>query len=320
MKLDDIRKIAVLGAGIMGHGIAIIYARAGYPVILRDISEELLTTGIEHIKNDLEIFTSRGHMTQSDAQVVASRIKCTTDLNEAVSEVDFITEAIPENLELKRKIFADMEKYCSEETVITSNTSGLKITDIASKMSHPERTIITHYSNPPHILPLVEIVKGEYTSSEVVNLTYDFMRSVGEIPIMVKKEVEGFIINRLIFALFREAFYLLENGVAELNDIDQAIKAGFGFWFPISGPFELIDQAGTDTILSVASNLFGNLSNSSEAPEMLKRLVEEGHLGVKTGKGFYNYQREDLDKLLKLRTDEFLERAEDMHKKGKFDT
>ena len=319
MKIEEIEKVAVVGAGIMGHDLALLFSRAGYPVIMRDVTPELVTKGITNARSDLEVFINRGHISKSEASEIMGRITVTTDLEEAVSDADFVTEAVTENLDLKKEIFSEMESYCARETILASNTSGIMMSDISAEMKHPERTIITHYHIPPHIVPVVEVVKGNRTSEGTLEITCDLLKKIGKLPVIIKKEIEGFISNRLQFAMVREAFHLVDEGVADPVDIDLVVRAGFGFRYPTYGPFVQMDQSGLDTYLTLACRLFKNLSNRTDDPESIRKLVAQGKLGVKSGEGFYNYAEYDKTEFINQRDDEFLARVEEMTKRGVFD-
>jgi 3-hydroxybutyryl-CoA dehydrogenase len=210
-------------------------------------------------------------------------------LKAAVGKADFVLEAIPEITDLKKEAFTKLDQWAPPHTILASNTSGLSITEIGAVTQRPEKTIITHGGNPPQIIPVIEIVRGEKTSDETAELTYRLMLKLGKKPVRLLKEVPGFLFNRMQFALYREALHCLEKGVATAEDIDLVVKAGYGFRLPVLGPLETSDFGGLDTFYRISQNLFPDLSAAQTPPPLLKRLTEGGKLGVKTGEGIYKY-------------------------------
>jgi len=289
MKLNQIKRVAVIGAGIMGHGFATIFAQKGYPVFLQDIDPQILKEAFGRISSNLDTFVEHKLIRPMDKKAALEKIQTTGDLEAAAAGADFVLEAIPEILELKKEVFAKLDRFAPAHAILASNTSGLSITEIGSATQRPEKTIIIHGINPPHIIPIVEIVRGEKTSDETWQLSDRLMRKLGKIPIRVLREVPGFLFNRLQLALYREALHCLEMGVAAVEDIDLVVKAGYGFRLANLGPLETSDFGGLDTFFRVCQNLFPQLADSKEPPLLLKKLVEEGKLGVKTGAGFYKY-------------------------------
>lgn len=289
MKLSQVKNIAIIGAGIMGHGFAQVFAQKGYPVILHDIDEEMLKKAMFRIAANLDTFIEQGMIRPKDKRAALALISTSTDLGKTVSKADFILEAVPEILALKKEVFAKLDRLSPPQAILASNTSGLSITEIGAATQRPEKTITVHGINPPHIIPVVEIVRGEKTSDETADLCYRLLRKIGKKPVRVLKEVPGFLFNRLQLALYREALHCLETGVASAEDIDNVVKTGYGFRLANLGPLETSDFGGLDTFYLVAQNLFPALSDAKTAPPLLKNLVEEGKLGVKTGEGFYHY-------------------------------
>jgi len=308
MTLSEIRKISVIGSGIMGHGIGQTFALGGYDVVLDDVSDEILERALQRIRKNLDTFVEFGITTDDAAREALSRIKTTTDLKKAARDSDFVVEAVPEVLDLKKRIFRDLDAYCPSHAIIASNTSGLSLTEIASGMKRQDQAVIAHWWNPPHIIPVVEIVKGRYTSDQTVNLVYDLLVAIGKKPVRILKEVPGFLGNRLQFALYREALSCLREGVASAEDIDLAVKGTFGFRLPTIGPLETSDFGGLDTFLNISEYLFKEIDRSTEPPELLKEKVKAGKLGVKTGEGFYPYPGEKADEKIKERDRQFLQR------------
>ena len=287
MKLSRIRQIAVIGAGIMGHGFAQVFAQKGFPVFLHDVNKQILKKASLRIAANLDTFIKHGIIRQKEKKAALEKIATTTDLKVAVGKADFVLEAVPEIMDLKKEVFTKLDQWAPPHTILASNTSGLSITEIGAVTRRPEKTIITHGGNPPHIIPVIEIVRGEKTSDETAELTYRLMLKLGKKPVRLLKEVPGFLFNRLQFALYREALHCLEEGVATAEDIDLVVKAGYGFRLSILGPLETSDFGGLDTFYRICQNLFPELSDVKSPPALLKKLVEEGKLGVKTGEGFY---------------------------------
>jgi 3-hydroxybutyryl-CoA dehydrogenase len=289
MRLSQIQQVAVIGAGIMGHGFAQVFAQKSFPVFLYDIDKKILKKASRRISANLDTFIQHGIIRQKEKKAALEKIAVTTDLKVAVGRADFVLEAIPEIMDMKKEVFAKLDQFAPPHTILASNTSGLSITEIGAMTHRPEKTIITHGGNPPHIVPVIEIVRGEKTSDETAELTYRLMLKLGKKPVRLLKEVPGFLFNRLQFALYREALHCLEAGVATAEDIDLVVKAGYGFRLPVLGPLETSDFGGLDTFYRICQNLWPELSDVKSPPALLKKLVEGGKLGVKTGEGFYRY-------------------------------
>jgi len=308
MELSQIKNIAVIGSGIMGHGIGQAFALGGYEVKLNDISDALLDKAIQQIRSNLNTFVEFGITTPEGAKEALSRIKTNKNFKEAARESDFVVEALPEMMDLKKRIFKELDEYCPSHTIIASNTSGLSLTEMASGIKRRDQAVIAHWYNPPHIIPLVEIVKGQYTSDKTVDLVYQLLVSIGKKPVKILKEVPGFLVNRLQFALYREALHCLKEGIASAEDIDMAVKGSYGFRLPTLGPLETSDFGGLDTYLNIAEYLFKEIDRSTEPPEILREKVRQGKLGVKTGEGFFRYTPEEAEKKIKERDRQFLQR------------
>jgi len=291
-EMTMIEKIAVIGSGVMGHGIAQLYAMAGYEVAVYDIRQDLLDQAAGHIERNLSLQVEEGVVNEAELREAMGRIRVTTDLEDAVREADFITEAIPEVLELKWELYTKLEAVAKPDAVIASNTSTFPISQLIEKASTSHRMLITHFFNPAQLVPLVEVVKHERVSDEVVAATMGLMREVGKEPVLLQKDVPGFIANRLQAALVREAFYLLNEGVASARDIDTAVTAGPGFRWAFVGPIETADYGGLDTWKRVLDNLTPVLDKRESAPDVINDLVEQGKLGAKTGEGIYSYSGE----------------------------
>jgi len=289
MKAQDIQKVVVIGAGIMGEGIAQNFAQAGLFVQLVDRDEQILDGCLAKIEANLGLFKDFGLLNE-DSSIIKSKIEpcLSKDIAKAMEGCDFIVEAIPEVLELKRELFNQLESL-GQDVILCSNTSSLTISDIAEGLRNPERVVGLHYFNPAHIIPAVEIHRGRRTSDDVVATTREFMVRVGKKPVLVRKEVPGFIINRLTGAMEREIDYLLEEGIVTPEDLDTAVKASYGFRLACLGPMEAEDMIGLDTAARASGNIFKVLSNETEPSPMLLEKVKKGELGIKSGKGWYDY-------------------------------
>ncbi len=315
MKLPEVNKITVVGAGIMGHGIAQTFALGGYQVIINDISDELLNKATRQIRSNLNTFVEFGITTTDAAKEALSRINVTRNLHESAVECDVVVEALPEMMSLKKQIVKELDETCPSHTVIASNTSGLSLTEMVSGIRRRDQAVIAHWYNPPHIIPVVEIVKGQYTSDQTVDLIYRLLVSVRKTPVKILKEVPGFLGNRLQFALYREALYCLKEGIASAEDIDLAVKGSYGFRLPTLGPLETSDFGGLDTYLNIAEYLFKEIDRSTEPPEFLREKVRQGKLGVKTGEGFFRYTPEEAQRKIKERDRQFLQRLKLLYHK-----
>jgi 3-hydroxybutyryl-CoA dehydrogenase len=317
MKLEDIKNITVLGSGIMGHGIAQSFLMGGYKVMLFDISEPILTTARAHVKKNLELFFKSDLIKEEDIETCMGKLTTTTDLEKAVSNADFVVEAAPEDINLKQGLFEKIESFCNEDAIIASNTSSLTLKKIGERVKKKSRLVVTHWFNPPHIVPTVEVVQNEDTSDETVDVAYDLMEKIKKIPVKINREIPGFIVNRVQIAMVREVLNLYKMGVASAADIDRAIKGSMGFRLASIGPLLTIDMGGVKLWRSVCANLLPNIESGTTPPAALDDLIAEENDGIKTGKGFYDYtvdfSEEDLDKAVQQRDQEFLNRLKNLY-------
>jgi len=282
----SIEKIAVIGAGTMGHGIAQVAAQAGYAVVLVDVSEEMTARGLSKIEDNLKKGVERGKVTDAEMREALSRLRPSTNLQDAASQAHLIIEAVVENLEAKRGLFSQLDSICTAEAILATNTSSLSIESIASATARTDRVIGMHFFNPVHIMKLIEVVVGPATSSETLSAALGVAARMGKEAITVK-DAPGFATSRLGVALGLEAMRMLESGVASAEDIDKAMALGYNH--PM-GPLRLTDLVGLDIRLSIADYLFEKLgSEVFRPPEILRRKVSEGKLGKKTGEGFYKW-------------------------------
>ncbi|MFF5298198.1 MULTISPECIES: 3-hydroxyacyl-CoA dehydrogenase family protein [unclassified Streptomyces] len=280
------RKLAVIGAGLMGSGIAQVSAQAGWDVVLRDVTDEALKRGTDGIKASYDKFVSKGKLEAHDADAALGRITATTDLD-AVADADIVVEAVFEKLEIKHEIFRALDKIVREDAVLASNTSAIPITKIAAVTERPERVVGTHFFSPVPMMGLCELVRGYKTSDETLATAREFAESVGKTCIVVNRDVAGFVTTRLISALVVEAAKLYESGVATAEDIDLACKLGFGH---AMGPLATADLTGVDILLHATSNIYTESQDEKFAPpELMRRMVDAGDIGRKSGQGFYKH-------------------------------
>lgn len=310
------KNIAVIGAGVMGHGAAQLFAQVGYKVRIQARRESSLEQARELIINSLQIMVEKEMLTQKDMEQTLANITYTTELLEAIQDADFVLESIPENLELKLDTYEIIESVVSEKTIIASNTSTFPLKDLTKRAKHPERFIITHYFNPPQIVPVVEIARFEKTDEKVVQITYDLMKEIGKSPVVLKKEITGFIVNRVQVAFLRECFNLIEQGVCTAEDIDIAVKGSMGFKWAFCGPMESQDLAGLQTTQAMVHNIEQELTNTREVPGFLKEMVANEELGIRSNKGFYEYD-DNGAKEIHTRDDNFLDLLKLMQQKAK---
>lgn len=296
MRVDDIKNITIFGPGMMGSGIAQVFAGCEDLSVTIFIREKFEYEGLDKIKANLSVLKEKEIITEEDIKGIFSRIKTTEDFEEAVKDADFVIECIPENMEMKQDLFARVEKYCKENTILATNTSVMSITEIAQKTNNKTRVIGTHFWNPPYLIPLVEVVKSNYTSDEVFDVTYDLLKKVNKKPVKVNKDVPGFLANRLQHALWREAISIVENGIADAATVDEAVKYGFGLRLPHLGPMENADMVGLDLTYSIHDYILKDLESSKEPSPILKEKFEKGELGFKTGLGFQSWTEEEIKK------------------------
>ncbi|MGW1224011.1 3-hydroxyacyl-CoA dehydrogenase family protein [Streptomyces sp. NPDC001515] len=280
------RKLAVIGAGLMGSGIAQVSAQAGWDVVLRDVTDAALTRGHDGIRASYDKFVSKGKLDAADAEAALGRITTTTDLD-AVADADVVVEAVFEKLEVKHEIFRSLDTIVRDDTVLASNTSAIPITKIAAVTERPERVVGVHFFSPVPMMRLCELVRGYKTSDETLATAREFAESVGKTCIVVNRDVAGFVTTRLISALVVEAAKLYESGVASAEDIDIACKLGFGH---AMGPLATADLTGVDILLHATGNIYTESQDEKfAAPELMRRMVDAGDIGRKSGQGFYTY-------------------------------
>jgi len=285
----EIKKVTVLGAGLMGHGITQVAAQvAKYDVYMRDIKQEFLDNGIKMINDSLQRFVKKGEMTEAEVNQILSRIHPALDLKEAVADADLIIEAVTENPELKKKVLADADSLAKSDAIIATNTSSISITELASATRRPEKFAGMHFFNPPQLMKLIEIIRGAKTNDDTLNTIVEVTRRMGKEPVVVKKDVAGFVVNRVLIPALNEAVALVHEEVATPEDIDKAIKLGLNW--PM-GPLTLLDYVGLDTTLAITEVMQKELGQKYQANPLLRQMVRAGLLGRKSGKGFYDWRK-----------------------------
>ena len=279
-------RLAVIGAGLMGAGIAQVAAQAGWDVVLRDLDDKSTARGVAGIRTSLEKFAAKGHIAVDDVEAALGRITTTTEL-EAAADADIVVEAVFERLEVKQDVFRALDKICRDGAVLATNTSAIPVTQIATATDRPEWVVGTHFFSPVPMMKLCELVRGYKTSDETLAAARAFAEGIGKTCVVVNRDVAGFVTTRLIAALAVEAIKLVESGVVSPEDLDTACKLGFGH---AMGPLATSDLTGLDVMLHAASNIYTDTRDPKfSPPELLQRMVTAGELGRKSGKGFYTY-------------------------------
>jgi 3-hydroxyacyl-CoA dehydrogenase len=290
--MTKFRTVAVMGTGTMGPGMGAVLARAGYQVALYDTSAEAL----ERAKAGYEL--AWGVLDRLETPVVeGGSVRYAGDVADALAGVEFVIEAVPENLELKQRVYAEYEQHVGPDVILASNTSGIPATRIAVNLAHPERVVVMHWSNPPHLIPMIEVVPGERTNQATVDGTIAVIEDVGYYPCLLKKEVPGFVENRVLYAIMRECLALVDEGVVDLEELDLNVKWGIGYKLAVIPPMHLLDMAGMDIYTAVASYLNPDLSNATDVSPTIKDLVAQGRLGMKTKGGLFDYTDEEVGSL-----------------------
>lgn len=283
--------IAVIGAGLMGHGIALVMARSGHRVSVADPSPGALSALEGRVKASLSALGAG----ERESAAVLERISAVPELSDAVRESDFAFEAAPEKLPLKRELFERMEAHAPEGAILASNTSAIRISEIVEGRRTAGRMLGAHWWNPPHMIPLVEVIRTEWTDAEAMDAMAELLGAAGKTPVRVEKDVPGFIGNRMQHALWREAISLVENGVCDAEAVDTVVKSSFGRRLAVLGPLENADLVGADLTLDIHGTVLADLENRGGPSPYLRKLVEEGKLGMKSGEGFRKWTREEAD-------------------------
>jgi 3-hydroxybutyryl-CoA dehydrogenase len=286
MEADVTKKLAVIGAGLMGSGIAQVAAEAGWQVVLRDVTEEALGRARASIESSYRRFAAKGRLSAADVHASLARIETTTALD-AAADADVVVEAVFESLEVKREVFEALDKICRPDALLASNTSAIPITQLAAATGRPESVVGTHFFSPVPMMALCELVRGHRTSDATLAAAREFAEGVGKTCVVVNRDVAGFVTTRLVVALVVEAAKLVESGVATAEDVDTACRLGFGHKM---GPLQTLDLTGVDVLVNAARNIHRDTGEAKFLPpELLARMVAAGELGRKTGRGFYDY-------------------------------
>ena len=298
MQLSEVKKIVVVGAGTMGHSIAQVFAQGGFQVSLVDTQENILDKALGLIKGNIKTLSDFGLVNYDDIDAIMGRIFTSSSIEEGCQEADVAVEAVYEAPELKRSIFAELDRFCPERTILTSNTSTLDVYGIV-ETGRPDKVVIAHWFAPPHIIPLVEVVQGEETSSETIDLVSALLKKVGKKPVYIKQFMPGFIVNRIQMGIISSVLEILDNDWATPAQIDLAVKASISIRLPILGPVQTLDFTGLDLVKAV--------SDQQEIPSnLVNEKVDQGHLGAKTGKGLYEYQGRSYEEILRKRDERYL--------------
>jgi len=298
--VDDIKTIANVGTGTMGHAITLQFALAGYPVHLVGRGEASLEKAMKAIRSDAEDFAEAGLLKDGDTvDAVLARITGYADYASGVADVDFVIEAVSENLDLKKSIWAEIEQAAPDDAILATNTSGLSPTEIQSALKKSERFVVAHFWNPAQLMPLVEVVPGEKTDPHVVDVTFDLMTKIGKKPAKLNKEALGFIGNRLQMAVLREEFHIIQEGIADAATVDDVMK--YSRRWNLVGPIASIDLGGLDVFYNISTYLFDDMDNGTGPSPLLAEKVKAGDLGAKTGQGFFSWQGEDGKRIIETR-------------------
>ena len=285
----EIKKIGVVGAGTMGNGIAQVAAQIGCDVVMRDVSDDFVQKGLNQIDRFLSRSVEKGKLEAVERDAILGRIKGTTDMSE-LKDVDFVIEAVIEDLDLKKKVFKELDALCRPEVILASNTSSMSLTEIASATGRPEKVCGMHFFNPVPLMKLVEVIRGYLTEDETVAVTRELAQKMGKLTVEVKKDSPGFIVNRIMIPHMIEAIKIVEEGIASVEDVDKAVKNGLNY--PM-GPFELMDLTGIDICYFVAEYFYKELNKESKwvSPNLLKTMIRSGKLGRKTKSGWYEHDK-----------------------------
>jgi len=289
---NKIENITVIGAGLMGHGIAQEFACAGYRVHLHDITKEKLNNALVQIGKNLTLLAENSVIEKASIPETMQYIQITTELAEAAETADFVVEAVSENLPLKQQIFEKLDSLCQPHTILASNTTALMPSQIGANTKRTDKILNTHYFNPPYLIPLVELIRSPDTSDETVSVTFDLLTAIGKTPALIEKEALGFVGPRLQAALIREAFAIVERGIASAETVDLVVRNSFGRRLSVAGPFEVFELAGWDLVLDAFEELYKDLNSTSDINPLLREMVESDKLGVKSGEGFYEWSEE----------------------------
>jgi len=299
------KRALVIGTGMMGPGIALTLARGGLEVKLAARTFASVQRGMESFRANLKILRDNDLITSSEAAGIEKRVSGTTEIFEEAASADLIAESVLEDVGIKQELFKKLEGVCPPSTIFTTNTSGIRVSEIAAPLRHPERALTTHFWMPPYLIPLVEVILGDRSSLEAGESVYDLYKSCGKTPVLIRKDYPGQVGNRILHAIIREALFLVQEGICTAEDIDAVIKNSFGLRFPVYGPLEHIDLVGLDMVSAIQTYVNPHLCNVPDCLPILKKLVGEGNLGFKTGQGLYDWGKRDAAQVKRGR-DEFI--------------
>lgn len=306
MQWKNVKIVGNVGAGTMGHAITLQFAMKGYQVHLLDTSDEALNRGMKLIRHDLQTFQNAG-LINEESDKIMDRISTTTDYKKALSGVDFVIESVVENLDVKKKVWKEIEKYINDETVVATNTSGLSPSAIQKVMKHPERFAVAHFWNPAQLMPLVEVVPGDKTDKSTIDFIVGLMNHIGKHAAPLSKEALGFVGNRIQLAVLRECFHIVNEGIASPEAVDDIVKYSLGRRWSLVGPIASADLGGLDVFGNISSYLYDDLANNKGMDPVLKNKMDKNELGLKTGKGFFDWQGAAGQKTVADRDKELLE-------------
>ncbi|ERT58756.1 3-hydroxyacyl-CoA dehydrogenase family protein [Megasphaera vaginalis (ex Srinivasan et al. 2021)] len=306
-QLNEIKTICNLGCGTMGFGTAIIFAKCGYDVNMFGRKPASIERAMNNINLTLKSYVENDMLTEDQVKELLSHIHGVTTLKDAANNADFVIESVAEAVDIKQSVYKEIEEYLGSDIILATDSSGLSPTEVASTFKYPERFVVAHFWNPPHLIPLVEVVPGAKTSPEVVDITWKLMEKIGKKPVSLLKEAPGFIGNRLQFALLREALYCVQEGIATPEAVDTVVKYSIGRRLGVTGPIETADLGGLDIFYNISSYLNADLADNKGASDVMKKLVDQGKLGAKTGTGLYNWNPDELAKIKRVREDILIE-------------
>jgi 3-hydroxybutyryl-CoA dehydrogenase len=311
MNNDNIKNVAVLGTGTMGPGIALQFARAGFQVNLWGRSGPSRDRGSRNLQQCVDDLMREGILDEGEARSIIDNTLLTADLEKATGNAQLVVEAIPEILEMKQDLVAGLEGICPRETILASTTSTLLPTPLSEKLQYRDRLIVTHFWNPAYLAPLVEVCGSRATSPEVIATTMGILKKIGNQPVLMRKEIPGFLGNRIMHAMNREALYLIGEGVCDPGDIDLVVNASFGPRFANLGPMEYLDAVGLDLVKNIQGYLYADLDDTPGVMPLIDRLVREGNLGMKTGKGLFDWSGKE-DRIRENRDKDFIRKWKEL--------
>ena len=301
------RRAVVVGAGRMGHGIALELARGGFHVSLYDAAAGRAAAAIAEARQDAQDLVRAGVIADNDVDVIVGRLRAADSLAEAAAGADFGAEAVAEDLEVKQDVFAELDRHCPPPAILTSNTSSISISDIAGACAHPERVALAHWMLPPHLIPTVEICGGESTDAATISGLRELLESLDKWPVLIRKELPGYLMNRLQFALAREALSLIDKGVTTADEIDQLIKGVLARRIPVLGIMRQADMAGLDVYRQIFTYLGPDLDASDEPPAFLEKTVAAGHTGAREGRGLFTWEPGEFERYVSARNEALIQ-------------